>query len=103
MPKLQVIAKLLKNEEFKSWVHNEYINGYDEEVNVPEYRNINIISIIASFTQHQGFGRIMQYSNFEVPIINLGIQKYNEIANITIRHTVLALDTILIESKGISI
>ncbi|UWX60383.1 hypothetical protein N0B40_18530 [Chryseobacterium oranimense] len=100
VPKLQVIAKLLKNEEFKSWVHDEYINGYDEEINVPEYRNINIISIIASFIQHQGFGRIMQYSNCEVPIINLGVQKYNEITNITIRHTVLALDTILIENKG---
>lgn len=100
VPKLQVIAKLLKNEEFKFWVYNEYINGYNEEREIPDYRKITIVSVVASFLQHQGFGRILQYSNFEIPILNLGLEKYSEVADINLTQTVLSLDTTLIENKG---
>ncbi|WP_241331344.1 AbiTii domain-containing protein [Chryseobacterium arthrosphaerae] len=100
VPKLQVISKLLKNEEFKSWIDNEFIYGYSEESEIPDYRNISIPTIVASFLHHQGFGRILKYSNFEIPIINLGIENYREISNISVRQTVFAIDRILTENKG---
>lgn len=100
VPKLQVISKLLKNEEFKIWIDNEFIYGYAEESEIPDHRNVKMSSIIASFLHHQGFGRILQYSNFEVPIINLGIENYKEIAYIPVRQTVFSIDRILTENKG---
>lgn len=100
VPKLQVISKLLKNEEFKSWIDNEFIYGYTEESEIPDYRNVTITTITASFLHHQGFGRILQYSNFEIPIINLGIDNYKEIANIPVRQTVFSIERILTENKG---
>ena len=100
VPKLQVISKLLKNEQFKSWVESEFIYGYAEESEVPDYREISMSSVKASFLHHQGFGRILQYTNFEVPIINLGIEHYNEIANFTVRQTVFSIDRILAENEG---
>lgn len=100
VPKLQVISKLLRNEEFKIWIDNEFIYGYNDESEIPDYRNVKMSSIIASFLHHQGFGRILQYSNFEVPIINLGIENYKEIAHIPVRQTVFSIDRILTENKG---
>jgi hypothetical protein len=100
VPKLQVISKLLKNDQFKSWFESEFIYGYAEESKVPDYREISMSSVKASFLHHQGFGRILQYTNFEVPIINLGIEHYNEIANFTVRQTVFSIDRILAENEG---
>lgn len=100
VPKLQVISRLLKNEELKSWIDNEFIYGYSEESEIPSYRNIRIANITASFLHHQGFGRILQYTNFEVPVFNLGVERYNKIANVSIRQTVFSIEQILIDNKG---
>ena len=100
VPKLQVISKLLKNEKFKSWVESEFIYGYSEESDVPDYRKISMSNVKASFLLHQGFGRMMQYTNFDVPILNLGIERYNEFANFPVRQTVFSIDRILNENEG---
>lgn len=100
VPKLQVISKLLKNDKFKSWVESEFIYGYSGNSDIPDYRKITMSNVKASFIQHQGFGRMMQYTNFDIPIINLGNEIYNEFASISIRQTVFSIDRILKENKG---
>ena len=100
VPKLQVIAKLLKNEELKSWIDSEFIYGYKDGSEVPDYRKISVSNVKASFLLHKGFGQMMQYSNWDVPISNLGMEHYSDFMNIEVRQTVFAIDQILIENKG---
>lgn len=96
--KLQVISKLLKNEEFESWVNTEFINGYDIS-KVPEYRKVNVSSVIATFVSYQR-GRCMHYTNSEIPIINLGIELHDKITNVSIIQTVTSIDQILMDNRG---
>lgn len=96
--KLQVISKLLNNEEFKSWISTEFINGYNIS-KIPEYRNVSVSSVISTFVSYQG-GRRAHYINSEIPIINLGVELYDEIANVAIIQTVTSIDQILIDNKG---
>lgn len=100
--KIQVVSILLKNKEFKTWVDNEFIYGYNTEDDLPEYRNIHCLSVKASFIHHLGFGQMMQYTNYEVPISNLGPDKYKNIMFISFKESVFALEKILNEhSKNI--
>ncbi|MFN3021347.1 hypothetical protein ACK1KB_10215 [Chryseobacterium sp. TY3] len=98
--KIQVVSKLLKNEEFKTWVDNEFIYGYNTEDDLPVYRNIHVLAVKASFVQHLGLGRMKQYTNFEVPILNLGPDKYKEVMQIPFKETVVALDQMMLQQKG---
>lgn len=98
--KLQVISKLLKNNIFQEWVESEFIYGYPNDSDVPNYRKINVANVKASFLHHQGFGRIMQYTNFDVPIINLGVEDYTEFINLSIKENVFAIEEILSENDG---
>ncbi|MFV0172285.1 hypothetical protein OBK12_11410 [Empedobacter falsenii] len=98
--KIQVVSKLLKNDEFKTWVDNEFIYGYNAKSDLPEYRNINVLAVKASFVQHLGLGRMMQYTNFEVPILNLGSDKYKEVMQIPFKETIVALDQMMLQQKG---
>lgn len=98
--KIQVVSKLLKNEEFKTWVDNEFIYGYNTEDDLPVYRNIHVLAVKASFVQHLGLGRMKQYTNFEVPILNLGPDKYKEVMQIPFKETIVALDQMMLQQKG---
>ena len=64
--------KVIKNEQFQSWIEKEFINGYktDDEIQI---RNV-FTGTEANFIQHQGFGNKLLYKNFEVPIMNLGMK-----------------------------
>ena len=98
--KLQVIAKLLKNKELQLWIENEFIYGYKNVEEVPDYRKINVSNVKASFLLHQGFGRMMQYTNWDVPISNLGMEHYSDFMNIKVQQTVFSIDQILCENEG---
>lgn len=98
--KLQVIAKLLKNKELQLWIENEFIYGYKNVEEVPDYRKINVSNVKASFLLHQGFGRMMQYTNWDVPISNLGMEHYSDLMNIKVQQTVFSIDQILCENEG---
>ena len=98
--KIQVVSKLLKNEEFNTWVDNEFIYGYNTEDDLPVYRNIHVLAVKASFVHHLGLGRMMQYTNFEVPILNLGSDKYKEVMQIPFKETIVALDQMMLQQKG---
>lgn len=98
--KIQVISKLIKNEEFKTWVDNEFIYGYSTGNDLPEYRNVHCLSVKASFVHHLAFGRMMQYTNFEVPILNLGPDKYKEVMLIPFKETIVALDQMMLQQEG---
>ena len=98
--KLQVISKLLKNEQFQSWIEKEFINGYKTDDEIPDYRNVFTPYVEANFIQHQGFGNKLLYKNVEVPISNLGMTKYLEFSEIKIRETVFSIEQILSENEG---
>lgn len=97
--KIQVVSKLIKNDTFKSWIENEFIYGYSSNLQLPDYRQIWATNVKASFLHHQGFGRILQYSHFDVPIANLGTDSYQKTMSISFKETVSALEQILIENK----
>ena len=98
--KLQVISKLLKNEQFQSWIEKEFINGYKADDEMPDYRNVFTPYVEANFIQHQGFGNKLLYKNVEVPIMNLGMKKHSEFSNIQIKDTVLTMEQILQQNSG---
>lgn len=100
VPKLQVIAKLLKNEDLKLWIENEFIYGYKEEKEVPDFRKISGLIVKASFLEYHGLGKILQRSHFEIPIANLGTEVYEKITNILVQYTVFEIEQILKENKG---
>lgn len=98
--KLQVISKLLKNKDFQAWIESEFIYGYPNDSDVADYRKIKVSNVKASFLLHQPYGRITQYTNFDVPISNLGLEKYEEFCNLSVRENVFAIEEILLENKG---
>ena len=100
VPKLQVIAKLLKNEELKSWIDSEFIYGYKDDSEVPDYRKISVSNVKASFLHHQGFRGIMQYTNCDVPISNLGLEHYADFMDLEVKQTVFAIEQILKDNEG---
>ncbi|WP_313101558.1 hypothetical protein [Epilithonimonas sp.] len=100
VPKLQVISKLLKNEKLQLWIESEFIYGYKDNQDIPDYRKIFVSNVKASFLLHQGFGKMMQYTNWDVPISNLGMDHYREFMNLEVKQTVFAVERILDENEG---
>lgn len=98
--KIQVVSILLKNEEFKTWVDNEFIYGYNTEDDLPVYRNIHATAVKASFVRYSGFGPQTHYKDSKIPIPNLGMEKYKEIIAIPFRESVGALEKILEQEEG---
>lgn len=100
VPKLQVISKLLKNEKLRLWIESEFIYGYKDNQDIPNYRKIFVSNVKASFLLHQGFGKMMQYTNWDVPISNLGMNHYGDFMNLEIKQTVFAIERILDDNEG---
>ena len=80
--KVQVISRLLKNERFRKWVDCEFVHGYKSDEETPEYRTMYIAGVRASYVAPAGFGSIVKYTNQQIPIENLGVERYKKIAKI---------------------
>jgi len=88
--KVQVIARLLKNDTFSKWIDQELINGYDKEDAIPEYRKAFIAGIDADYLAPRGFGALL-VKRQRVPIENLGREDYEQIATVTLRQPITSL------------
>lgn len=82
--KVQVISRSLKNNKFKEWVDCEFTKGYPKDIPVPVYRKFFILGVQASYVAPYGFGGAVKYTNQQIPIENLGADRYREIAEVTI-------------------
>lgn len=91
--KVQVIAKLLKNDTLSRWVDCELINGYGEDDALPEYRKVHIAGIKADYFAPHGFGAL-HVTGQTVPIENLGRECYERIAITTLREPITSLQQV---------
>lgn len=87
--KIQIIVRLLGNEELKSWYEAEFVTGYKGK-EIPEYRISQAVDIKASYLVPQGFG-VWQITGQSVPVSNLGLEKYKEIMTIRFDDTISAI------------
>lgn len=86
--KVQVISRLLKNDRFRKWVDCEFVHGYKSDEDTPEYRVMYIAGVRASYIAPAGFGSMVKYTNQQIPIENLGAERYKKIAKIYVWDTV---------------
>lgn len=100
--KVQIISRFLKNEAFIKWVNRELIEGYSTDAEVPPIRKLQIAEVRVSYIQHC-FGGIAQYKNQTMPIMNLGVEKYKEIVNITERQPISILQGCIKEDENINL
>lgn len=91
--KVQVIARLLKNDAFSKWIDLELINGYDEKDAIPEYRKVTIAEIKADYIVPHGFG-VLHVKRQRVPIENLGKEHYEKMATIILREPITSLQDV---------
>lgn len=98
--KIQVVSKLIKNDEFRLWIENEFIYSYLSISELPNYRNISVSNVKASFLRHQGFGRSVQYTNFDLPVSNIGTEHYQKVMTVAFKEKVSLLEQILLENKS---
>lgn len=88
--KIQIIVRLLGNEDLKQWFEKEFITGYVGGKNLPDYRVSQAVDIKASYLVPQGFG-VWQIKGQSVPVANLGIEKYEDIMKIRFEDTISAI------------
>lgn len=62
--KAQVVANLLGNAKFSSWVSKEFVNGYTVDDEMPEYRKIEAIDVCGTYIVPHGFGGAIKYIMF---------------------------------------
>lgn len=86
--KIQVISRFLKNDKFRKWVDREFVYGYKSDDDTPEYRAMYIVGVRASYIAPAGFGGMVKYTNQQIPIENLGVERYKKIAKIYVWDTV---------------
>lgn len=82
--KVQVISRSLRNDKFNEWVDCEFTKGYPKSIPLPAYRKFFILGVQASYVAPYGFGGAVKYTNQQVPIENLGADRYRKIAEVTI-------------------
>ena len=88
--KIQIIVRLLGNDELKQWFEREFITGYTDSKDLPDYRISQAVDIKASYLVPQGFG-VWQIKGQSVPVANLGIEKYKDIMKIRFEDTISAI------------
>lgn len=54
--KIQIIVRLLGDEKLRSWYNCEFVNGYYNEDNLPDYRISRAADIKADYLTPQGLG-----------------------------------------------
>lgn len=87
--KIQIIVRLLGNDELKQWFEREFVTGYADK-DLPDYRISQAVDIKASYLVPQGFG-VWQITGQSVPVANLGIEKYKDIMKIRFEDTISAI------------
>ena len=88
--KIQIIVRLLGNDELKQWFEREFITGYTDSKDLPDYRISQAVDIKANYLVPQGFG-VWQIKGQSVPVANLGIEKYKDIMKIRFEDTISAI------------
>lgn len=88
--KIQIIVRLLGNDELKQWFEREFITGYTDSKDLPDYRISQAVDVKASYLVPQGFG-VWQIKGQSVPVANLGIEKYKDIMKIRFEDTISAI------------
>jgi hypothetical protein len=81
--KLQVFSRLLGNDNLTNWINQEYIYGYPEEADIPEYRQLRAAHLIASYTTPT-----MICTRVPVPIINQGVDTYEKAMRLNLRDSI---------------
>ena len=88
--KVQIIARLLKNDDFQDWVSKEFLDGYRSDEKLPEYRISSAAGIKATYMVPQGLGAL-HVSNAEIPMMNLGREKYDEVMKVRLLDAIPAI------------
>jgi len=87
--KIQIIARLLGDAQFKSWYDCEFVRGYQDEP-LPDYRITQAADIVATYLVPHGFGAF-HISGQSVPVSNLGKERYERIMEIRFKDTISAI------------
>lgn len=87
--KIQIIVRLLGDENLKKWYQSEFVTGYKEQ-DLPDYRISQAADIKADYLRPQGFG-MWKISGQSVPVANLGAEKYREIMTVRITDTISSI------------
>ena len=87
--KIQIIVRLLGNENLKSWYTCEFVTGYKNQ-ELPDYRISQAADIQANYLVPHGFGAL-SFKGQGVPVMNLGAEKYKEIMSVRINDTISAI------------
>lgn len=88
--KIQIIVRLLGDEKLRSWYNCEFVKGYFDDENLPDYRISRAADIKADYLTPQGFG-LLSVPNQSVPVYNLGREKYDNIMTIEIKETISSI------------
>lgn len=84
--KIQIIVRLLGDDKLKSWYDCEFVKGYHDE-ELPQYRISQAAEIKADYLEPRGFN-ILAVSGQNVPVANLGLDKYTQIMTIKFKDTI---------------
>lgn len=87
--KIQIIVRLLGDENLKSWYTCEFVTGYKDQ-ELPDYRISQAADIQANYLVPHGFGAI-SFRGQSVPVMNLGTEKYKEIMTVRFTDTISAI------------
>lgn len=88
--KIQIIVRLLGDEKLRMWYNCEFVKGYYNSEELPQYRMSRAADIKANYLAPQGFG-LLSVSDQSVPVYNLGKEKYDSIMSIEIRDTISSI------------
>ena len=88
--KIQIIVRLLGDEKLRSWYNCEFVKGYYNDDNLPDYRISRAADIKADYLTPQGLG-LLSVPNQSVPVYNLGREKYDSIMTIEIKETISSI------------
>ena len=87
--KIQIIVRLLGDDKLRKWYNCEFVTGYiDDEL--PDYRKSKAADIKANYMTPQGLGAL-HMPNQSVPVMNLGMEKYNQIMTIEIKENISSI------------
>lgn len=88
--KTKLIARQLNNDKFSKWVNDE-LEGYKDINELPKYRVIENVPVIATVVIENGF-HVCTMKNHVMPLSEIGdIGKIKQISTINLRDSVLTL------------
>lgn len=87
--KVQMIARMLKNDDFAFWTNNE-LSGYKKSCNLPDYRVLNT-HVIADLLIDNGFNAT-HFRRHNMPLYRLNDEDYKKISTSNIYDSVIELE-----------